>query len=86
MLRLALGLVAASWAVAMALSPAFQIRLMVRRGSSAGLSLGYMLVLLVGFALWTAYGVASHDLPLVVPNTMAFVVMAFTLGIARRYR
>jgi hypothetical protein len=40
----------------------------------------------VGFGLWAAYGVASHDLPPVVPNTVAFVVVTYTIGVARRYR
>jgi hypothetical protein len=30
------------------------------------------MVLLVGFGLWVSYGIASDDLPLVVPNTVAF--------------
>jgi uncharacterized protein with PQ loop repeat len=78
----ALGLAAASWAVLMALSPILQIREIVRRRSSEGISISYLAVLLVGFALWVAYGVASHDLPLVVPNCVAFLVMAWTIAVA----
>jgi len=77
-----LGIAAASWAVVMALSPILQIREILRRGSARGLSIGYFAVLLIGFALWVAYGVASRDVPLVVPNCIAFVVMALTLGVA----
>jgi MtN3 and saliva related transmembrane protein len=80
------GLAAATWAVAMALSPIFQLRLVVRRRSSAGVSVGYMLVLLVGFALWVGYGVVSGDVPLIVPNVLAFVVMSFTITVVLRYR
>ena len=80
------GLAAATWAVAMAVSPLFQLRLVVRRRSSAGVSVGYMLVLLVGFALWVGYGIVSKDAPLVVPNVIAFVVMSFTLAVVLRYR
>jgi uncharacterized protein with PQ loop repeat len=80
------GLAAAAWAVAMAVSPLFQLRLVVRRGSSAGVSVGYMLVLLVGFALWVGYGLVSGDVPLIVPNVLAFVVMSFTIAVVRRYR
>ena len=86
MLSTALGLLAASWAVVMALGPVLQIREILRRRSSAGLSLGYLAVLLVGFALWVAYGVANHDLPLVVPNTLAFLVMCVTISMVVRYR
>jgi MtN3 and saliva related transmembrane protein len=86
MLSTALGIVAASWGVAMAVSPVLQIRTMVRHRSSAGLSLGYLLVLIVGFALWIAYGAAKGDVPIVVPNAVALLVMTGTLGVARRYR
>jgi uncharacterized protein with PQ loop repeat len=80
------GLVAATWAVAMAVSPLFQLRLVVRRRSSAGVSVGYMLVLLVGFALWVGYGIASEDVPLIVPNVIAFIVMSFTVAVVLRFR
>jgi hypothetical protein len=39
-------------------------------------------VLLVGFGLSVSYGIASHDLPLVVPNCVALLVMACTIAIA----
>jgi len=77
-----LGIAAASWAVVMALSPLLQVREILRRGSSKGVSIGYFAVLLLGFALWAAYGVAGHDIPLVVPNCLAFVVTAVTIGVA----
>jgi MtN3 and saliva related transmembrane protein len=82
MVSTALGLAAASWAVVMALSPILQIREIIRRRSSEGVSIGYFAVLLVGFGLWVSYGIASHDLPLVVPNCVAFLVMGFTIAVA----
>jgi hypothetical protein len=33
-----------------------------------------------------AYGIASHDLPLVLPNGIALVVMAGTIAVALRHR
>ena len=86
MLSTILGLVAASWAVAMAVAPVLQVREILRRKSSVGISITYLVVLLVGFALWVAYGLSSSDLPLVVPNTLAFAVMGITIGVALRYR
>jgi MtN3 and saliva related transmembrane protein len=77
-----IGIAAASWAVVMALSPLLQVREILRRGSSQGVSVGYFAVLLVGFALWVAYGLAGGDIPLVVPNALAFVVTAVTIGVA----
>jgi MtN3 and saliva related transmembrane protein len=82
MVTTALGLTAASWAVLMALSPILQIREIMRRRSSEGISIGYFAVLLVGFGLWVSYGIARHDLPLVVPNCVAFLVMGCTIAVA----
>jgi uncharacterized protein with PQ loop repeat len=59
---------------------------MTSERSSAGVSLRYLAVLIVGFALWVAYGVSGRDLPLIVPNAVAFVVVALTIGVALRYR
>jgi MtN3 and saliva related transmembrane protein len=81
-----LGVSAASWAVLMALSPLLQVREILRRRSSAGVSIGYFAVLLVGFALWIAYGLARRDLPLVLPNSVALLVTAFTIAVAVRHR
>jgi uncharacterized protein with PQ loop repeat len=54
----------------------------LRRGSSEGIAIGYFVVLLVGFGLWIAYGVATANLPLVVPNCVAFLVMGGTIMVA----
>jgi MtN3 and saliva related transmembrane protein len=81
-----LGITAASWAILMATGPILQIRQMRRHRSSAGVSIAYLGVLLVGFVLWIAYGVASHDLPLIVPNCVALAVMSLTIAVALEYR
>lgn len=66
----------------MGLAPLLQIRQMTRRRSSADVSVGYLFVLLPGFALWVVYGLASGNLVLVVPNSVALVVAAATAAIA----
>ena len=81
-----LAIIASSWGIAMALSPTLQIRHMIARRSSAGISIPYLGVLVVGFALWFAYGVALHNWALIIPNTIAFVVGATTIAVARHYR
>lgn len=86
MVSTALGITAATWAVVMAISPILQIREMIRRRSSEGVSVGYFSVLLVGFLLWVAYGIASDDLPLVIPNCLAFLVMSCTIAVALNRR
>jgi MtN3 and saliva related transmembrane protein len=79
MVSTALGITAASWAVVMALAPILQIREILKRRSSEGISIGYFAVLLIGFALWISYGISRHDVPLVVPNCVAFLVMGCTI-------
>jgi MtN3 and saliva related transmembrane protein len=82
----ALALIAASWAIAMALGPILQIRKIIEHRSSRSISIGYFLVLLVGFFLWFAYGIAASNLVLVVPNAVAAVVISATIIVALRYR
>ena len=77
---------AAIWALAMALSPVLQIRRILDQQSSRGVSISYFVVLLVGFALWVAYGVAAANLALIVPNAVAAIVGMATIGVALRYR
>ncbi len=82
----ALGWIAASYGVLMAISPALQIRRMLDRRSSADVSLSYLMVLEVGFALWIAYGVALPNVAIVVPNVVAVSVGLATIMVARHFR
>ncbi|HLG07934.1 MAG TPA: SemiSWEET family transporter [Gaiellaceae bacterium] len=82
----ALALTAATWAIAMALGPVLQIRKIIEHKSSRAISIGYFLILLVGFVLWLAYGVAASNLALIVPNAVAAVVIFATIVVAVRYR
>jgi MtN3 and saliva related transmembrane protein len=81
-----LAVVAATWAIAMALGPLLQIRKMVKHEESRTISIGYFLVLFVGFLLWLAYGIAADNYALIVPNAVAAVVIAATIIVALRYR
>ena len=68
---------AATWGVAMALAPLLQVRAMRAHQSSKAVSVGYQQVLLVGFALWLAYGIALHNLALIIPICVSqWTVMA----------
>ena len=82
----ALGVLAASWGVLMAISPLLQIRRMLARRSSADVSLTYLSVLQVGFTLWILYGWALGNPAIMVPNSVALVIGAATIAIAVRYR
>lgn len=81
-----LAAVAATWGVAMAVSPLLQIRAIRRHRSSKGVSVGYQQVLLVGFLLWLAYGIALGNPALIVPNVVAAVVSVATIVVSLRYR
>ena len=82
----ALAFAAASWGIAMAVSPLLQIRKIVQHRSSHSVSLGYMTVLFVGFLLWLAYGIALENWALILPNVVAVVVITATMAVTLRYR
>jgi uncharacterized protein with PQ loop repeat len=81
-----LAFTAATWGVAMAVSPVLQIRKIVQHRSSHGISLGYLSVLFVGFLLWLAYGVSLGNWALIAPNIIAAVVSAATIIVVVRFR
>jgi uncharacterized protein with PQ loop repeat len=82
MIGTALAVGAATWGVVMALSPLLQIRRMLTTRSSKDVSIGYFIVLLVGFGLWVAYGVSIGNFALIIPNTVALVTGVVTIVIA----
>ena len=81
-----LGIAAATFGVAMGLSPLLQLRRVVERGSSADVSVPYLGVLLVGFVLWLAYGIALANAALIVSNAVALTTYAVTIAAVLRFR
>ena len=81
-----LGFAAAFWGILMAISPALQIRKMIQHRSSREVSVAYFSVLLIGFALWLAYGISIDNWYLIVPNAVVIMVCATTIAIALRFR
>ncbi|MDX6439366.1 MAG: MtN3 and saliva related transrane protein [Gaiellaceae bacterium] len=77
---------AATWGIAMAVSPVLQIRKIVHHRSSHGVSVAYMTVLFVGFLLWLAYGIALGNWAMIVPNVVAAIVIVATMAVTLRYR
>jgi len=75
---------AATWGVVMGVSPLLQIRRMLRQRSSRDVSIGYFAVLQVGFLLWISYGIAAHNLALIVPNSVALLIGVSTVVVALR--
>lgn len=78
----ALGPIAAAYGILMAISPVLQIRRMLQTHSSADLSIGYLVVIEIGFVLWVAYATLLPNPFLAVPNVVASLVGAVTIGIA----
>lgn len=66
-----LGVAATVCGVAMGLSPLLQLRTVARRRSSDDVSVPYLAVLIVGFVLWLAYGIALRNPALIVSNAVA---------------
>ena len=81
-----LATVAATWGVAMAVSPILQIRAIRSQRSSRGVSVGYQQVLLVGFILWLSYGFALHNIAIIIPNIVAAIVSVATILVSLHYR
>jgi uncharacterized protein with PQ loop repeat len=79
MAQAGLAVAASSWAVLMGIAPILQIRRMLREQSSREVSLGYFTILLIGFLLWVAYGVAAGIPALIIPNSVALVIIALRL-------
>ena len=81
-----LAILAAGWGVLMAVSPILQVRRILQRHSSDDVSLGYLLVLEIGFLLWIAYGAAAGSLVLIIPNSVALLVGLTLIAVALRLR
>ena len=81
-----LALVATAWGIAMGLSPTLQIRQMLQTRSSRDVSLGYLLVLDVGFLLWLSYGISIANWALIASNTVALTVGTITIAVVAHLR
>jgi uncharacterized protein with PQ loop repeat len=81
-----LAVAASAWGVLMGIAPILQIRRMLREHSSRDVSLGYYVVLLIGFVLWIAYGMAAGNLVIEIPNVVALLVGVAAVTVAIRLR
>ncbi|MEO5901770.1 MAG: SemiSWEET family transporter [Ilumatobacteraceae bacterium] len=77
---------AGCWGLLMALAPLLQIRAILRARSSAGVSVGYLSVLLVGFVLWFGYGLTIGNVALIASNIASLIVSATTVAVALHFR
>ena len=79
-------LVATLYGVAMSLAPFLQARRMIQRGSSADVSITYLMVLAIGFTLYLVYGLSISNRLLIITNTVSISATVITLGIALQLR
>lgn len=79
---MSIELAAGSWGVLMSLAPMLQIRRMLRERSSQDVSIGYLLVLEIGFLLYFAYGISISNRVLIVTNIVAIVMNSVTIAVA----
>jgi len=70
----------------MGLAPLLQVRVIVHERNSSGTSVGWVLILLVGFIHWFAYGMVNQDVPIMVTNLVSILVTATLLIATRIYR
>ncbi len=85
-MRSALAWAATSWGLVMSLAPLLQVRVVVRRRDSTGVSIAWPAVLLVGFLIWLLYGLVIGDVPLIVTNTVSGLVCLVTVVVLLRFR
>src|SRR5690606_27350447 len=72
----ALGYVAAVLGVSAFVPQAWRI---VRTRDTRSLSAPMWILNVCAFAMWTSYGVALGELPIILPNTIMFVLSGFIL-------
>lgn len=77
-----LAVAATSWGVLMALAPLLQVRVILRERDASGTSKTWIVILLIGFVLWFAYGVSTGSMPLIISNTMSGTVALILLATA----
>jgi len=75
-----------SWGLLMSVAPLLQVRVIIRRRTSAGVSAAWIAVLLVGFILWLCYGIETRVSPLIITNSVSCAIGAATLAVILLYR
>ncbi len=81
-----LAVVASAWGILMAVSPVLQVRRMLQTGSSADVSIGWLGLLVPGFALWALYGASIGNLPVMLTNSVSLAFGLLTIGVALHFR
>jgi MtN3 and saliva related transmembrane protein len=63
-----------------------QLIKLVKEKNARDLSIIYLVILLIGLALWVWYGVRQEDLPIVITNTVAVALNVAILVMGLRFK
>jgi MtN3 and saliva related transmembrane protein len=63
-----------------------QLIKLIKEKKAEDISLFYLVLLLVGLALWTWYGFLRDDLPIIVTNTLSLVMNVVIIILGIRYK
>jgi uncharacterized protein with PQ loop repeat len=80
------GPIASVMGVAMSLAPLFQVRRVLQREQADDVSQLFLLIIVAGASAWCAYGWATGDPYLIIPNTVGVITNVATLLVVRRYQ
>ncbi len=79
---LSLENIATAYGVLMSLAPLLQAKKIWNRRSSADISITYLVVLVVGFSLYLAYGLSISNRLLIITNSVSMFATTATLILA----
>lgn len=72
--------------IVMGVAPLLQAERVHRRRHSDDVSAAWLMVLVVGGAVWLARGIVTDDLPIIIANVVVIASSIFTLAVVMRYR
>jgi MtN3 and saliva related transmembrane protein len=81
-----LAIAATLTGILMALAPSLQIRRMFRTRSSRDVSIGYLVLLDLGFVIWISYGFSIPNAALIISNAASLTFMTITILVALNFR
>jgi len=81
-----LAIAASTTGVMLALAPLLQLRLILTRRHSDDVSIAFLLVVVLGVSMWSAYGLAKDDMFLFLPNLLGAITNLATVLVAWHFR
>lgn len=63
-----------------------QVIKVIKTKDTESIALGMYLMQVLGIALWLAHGLIIHDLPLILANSVSFILSAIILAYKIKYK